>query len=648
MSNSCCLCGKEKNAAKRLDQCYPVDDRPDPNLPRVNELVSWGSHDVSNLDYVYDLLSERLKRDIHAKNVNRTSVGMQILEQLISQIEEIRPKVSPILVDHTILVIKKQTPPFLNIADKAAPYIIKYSREIQLKSSITNIVKQYLSLIKEPKVSEHAYESLANIIQQAPIQTLPIKNILFAIKNDINTSEGARSLIVAMGRNLNQVTSLSSFFDVLFDFFTENKIWNNPEVVEAIMKTLINEMKEKLSPPFFKLWIQKLPPKSPDTGNSDKIINISNDLFDSIPPDRLLSSNEVDPLITVFYFVLQLPSLEYNDKKEIEEKSFQLSQKIAGYYSNYEIIEVAHHQLWINLPTGEEQSTDYNVTQITTVFKFNTMIDHAIEQKLTKKLIKEGLKRIVKFLIYFKKHHKEIFIVILKYLKSLEKLLPNMVVHTVIPMLLALQKETKNAKDVQQLTLHTLVMCAMHDAVADAPKGARKYVASVIKDRLNADPVQADTKVAFFKSYFPDYKKSKKDKKEDKNSKTKRKDKDEEENENSNEDDSFYYFDKESIMNNYKDLKSVSSVFRAISEITMQTTEDDYDEEDENASDDESDDNAPKMVIFKTGESGSDTADDNDVDEKSESMSESKKEKEREKAYDFIDNISFNNDNNDS
>ena len=77
-------------------------------------------------------------------------------------------------------------------------------------------------------------------------------------------------------------------------------------------------------------------------------------------------------------------------------------------------------------------------------------------------------------------------------------------------------------------------MCSMQDVVADAPKGARKYVASVIKERLAADPVQADTKAAFFKKYFPDYKKP--SKKEQSKTKTKGKTKKEKKNDEEEED----------------------------------------------------------------------------------------------------------------
>ena len=642
-----CLCGKERNASKRLDQCYPVDDRPDPVAPHVRELISWGSHDISNFDNIYDLLSERIKRDTSEKKFNRTSVGMKILENLIKNVPEVQTKVSLILVERTVALIKTQRSDFLDLADEASSYIIQYSPKIHLRNNVTNIVNRYLQLIKEPKVSERSYNSLSNIIEQTNTGVLPIKEILLATKSDLATSSGSHSLIASIGRSLNMVT-LPNFFDILFEFFTDNNIWSDPELIETIMKTLINEMKEKISPTFFKLWVQKLPPRSPDSGHSDVIVQVSNDLFDSIPPDRLLSSNEVDPLMIIFYFILRLPNLDYENKKDMEAKAFDLGKKMASFYSNYEIVEVAHHQIWFSLPTGEEPATDYDPNQITTIFKFNTMFDSAIEQKLSKKLIKEGLKRILQFLMYFKKHHKQIYLVILKYLKSLDKLVPAMCVHTVIPMLLALQKEVKHDDKVQKLTLQTFVMCAMQDAVEDGPKGVRKYIASVIKDRMEADPIQVDTSAPFFKHYFPDYKKSSKSKKskEDTKAKSKKKEsskkkKDEEDSEE-DDNDPFFYFDKELIMKNYKDLRSVSSVFRAISEIQMIT---EGDEDDDGSSEEEEEANSndgPAMVIFQTGESDSNDAEDKSGGNDSEEISETRMKKERQKAYDFLSNISYN------
>ncbi|KAK8897269.1 hypothetical protein M9Y10_015208 [Tritrichomonas musculus] len=642
-----CLCGKERNASKRLDQCYPVDDRPDPVAPHVRELISWGSHDISNFDNIYDLLSERIKRDTSEKKFNRTSVGMKILENLIKNVPEVQTKVSLILVERTVALIKTQRSDFLDLADEASSYIIQYSPKIHLRNNVTNIVNRYLQLIKEPKVSERSYNSLSNIIEQTNTGVLPIKEILLATKSDLATSSGSHSLIASIGRSLNMVT-LPNFFDILFEFFTDNNIWSDPELIETIMKTLINEMKEKISPTFFKLWVQKLPPRSPDSGHSDVIVQVSNDLFDSIPPDRLLSSNEVDPLMIIFYFILRLPNLDYENKKDMEAKAFDLGKKMASFYSNYEIVEVAHHQIWFSLPTGEEPATDYDPDQITTIFKFNTMFDSAIEQKLSKKLIKEGLKRILQFLMYFKKHHKQIYLVILKYLKSLDKLVPAMCVHTVIPMLLALQKEVKHDDKVQKLTLQTFVMCAMQDAVEDGPKGVRKYIASVIKDRMEADPIQVDTSAPFFKHYFPDYKKSSKSKKGKEDTKTKskkkessKKKKDEEDSEE-DDNDPFFYFDKELIMKNYKDLRSVSSVFRAISEIQMIT---EGDEDDDGSSEEEEEANSndgPAMVIFQTGESDSNDAEDKSGGNDSEEISETRMKKERQKAYDFLSNISYN------
>ena len=186
----------------------------------------------------------------------------------------------------------------------------------------------------------------------------------------------------------------------------------------------------------------------------------------------------------------------------------------------------------------------------------------------------------------------------------------------------------------------------MQDAVEDGPKGVRKYVTSVIKDRMEADPIQVDTSAQFFKHYFPDFKKSSKSKKgkEDTKAKSKKKESSKKDEDNSEEDDNdpFFYFDKELIMKNYKDLRNISSVFRAINEIQMITegeTEDDESSEEDEANDSN---DGPAMVIFQTGESDSNDAEDKDGGNDSEEISETKMEKERQKTYDFLSNISFN------
>lgn len=636
-----CLCGKERSAAKRLDQCYPLDDRPDPVSSHVRELISWGKHDVARFGTIYDLLDSRVRNDISHKNVNSTSVGVKILGELIKNVAEIQANISQILVNVTILLIKTQQPAFLDIADIASTSIIDYTDKIKIRNHVTNIIKQYLKHLKAPSISDKIYGSVSNIIERATVNNVPVGDILIAIKDEIPQSSGAHSVIVAIARGL-VTTTLPNFSDTLFQFFTDNNIWAKPDTIQSIMKTMINEMKEKISISFFKLWLEKLPPRSPDTGNSEVIIMTSEELFNSIPPERLISNNETDPLNMLFYFILRIPNLEYSNKKEIEDHTFTLCKSISSYYSSFDVASIAHHQLWVSIPAGEEAANDYDVQTVTTIFKFNTMFDAAMGNNLTKKMIKEGLKRIVQFFLYFKNHHKDIFLVVLKYLKSLSKLLPNQCIETIIPTLLALQKDVKKIPESNQLTFHTFIMCAMQDATSDAPKGARKYVASIIKQRLAADPVQADTKISFFKKYFPDYKKpSKKDKEKSKAKETK-KTKNDDDDEEEEEEGQIVLFDKDKLMTNYKDLNNRSSIFRTINEIMSIQKEEEEDDDDAVEEDEDEHEKGPDMVIFKTGESDSNNAEDRDAgNEDSDEISETKLNKEREKAFDFIDNIEF-------
>ena len=241
-----CLCGKERSAAKRLDQCYPIDDRPDPVYAHVRELVSWGSHDIARFETIYDLLDSRIRNDISHKKVNSTTVGVKILGELIKNVTEIQLNISQILVNVTILLIKTQQPVFLDIADLATNSLCEYAQKLNLKNYVTNIVKQYLKLIKTPAISDRVYASLSNIIERATVNNVPVNDILLAIKDEIPQNSGAHSLIVAFAKGVIMVT-LSNFADVLFQFFTDNNIWAKPEIIQAIMKTLVGKASTSIS-----------------------------------------------------------------------------------------------------------------------------------------------------------------------------------------------------------------------------------------------------------------------------------------------------------------------------------------------------------------------------------------------------------------
>lgn len=632
-----CLCGKERSAQKRLEQCYPIDNRPDPVSAHVRELITWGTHDVSRFETIYDQLDNKIKNDISHNNVNSTSVGVKILGSLIEKVPEINLKISQILVEVSILLIRTKKPEFLDIADEAINSILQYSPQIKLRDYVTNIVKAYLKLLNDDRISEKVYHSLSSLIEQTTVNVIPVEDILAAIKSNIGTNAGARSVLASIAKSVIMIT-LPNFADVLFQFFASNDIWSKPDLLQQIMATMITEMIPKISPSFFKLWLEQLPPRSPDDGHCEVILNTSQSLFDSIPPERLLSSSDIDPVIMVFYFVLKLPKLPYESKKDLQNNALLLSKTMISYYSTSDNIQIAHHQIWSTLPAGEEPSTDYDTETIQIIFQFCAMFDSAVGNALTKKMIRDGLKRIVQFFKCFQNHHKEIYKTVLKYLKSLATVNPTSNITSIIPTLLALQNEIQKNPTPSSLTIHTFIMCAMKDAVSDSPKGAQRYVANVIKQRLEADPVQADTKQSFFKSYFPDYKKSKKKGKNDSTASRNDDETEEEDNgeDNGQDENGFILFQKEKILNYYKDLNNRSSVFRTLSEMTSMTIEEEEDSNDSHLSNEESSD-APDLTFGSQHPSD----DSQKPDDDSEEIDEDERERKRSSAYELIDNMQF-------
>ncbi|OHT03242.1 hypothetical protein TRFO_29435 [Tritrichomonas foetus] len=360
--------------------------------------------------------------------------------------------------------------------------------------------------------------------------------------------------------------------------------------------------------------------------------------MESVPPERLLSTTEVDALTLVFYFILKLPSLDYSNKDEIEKDAFSLCKGMAAFYATTDIVQIAHHQIWVSLPAGEEPSTDYNPKTISTIFKFNTMFDAALGNVLSKRIVKDCLKRIVSFFMYFPKHHKEIFMIVLKYLRSLAKVNPSGRTESIIPMLLALQKDTKKSNGESSMILHTFIMCAMIDAVEDTAPPVQKYVKKVVDLRLNANPPMADVDAPFFKEYFPDFKKpkkSKKDKKKDKKKGDKNKDGDNEEKQE------MVYFKKKKLMNTFIDLKNRSSVFRLITDLGNTEFDDDAEEDEENIEDEPEDEGNDVQLIYQIGESDDNSAEDQSAGNENNGESEEEKEKKRKKAYKYIEKLEY-------
>ena len=611
-----CLCGRERSASKRLDQCYPTDNRSSPVLSHVRELINWGTHDIARFETIYDLLTDRINGDVSHGKANPTFVGVKILSKILEDVQEINLNISNILVNVTVQLIRTRNTKFLDIADFATNTLIQYAQKIKLRDYVANIVKAYLKLLNNAQTAERVYVTLSKMIDQTTVNVVPVNDILTEIKDKIASTSGARDVVVSIAHSVN-VVMIPQFTDILIKFFNEQNIWNDVELSQEIIGIMIAEMKEKCAPAFFKIWLEQLPPRSPDNGHCKEIINVALQIIENLPQERLFNQTEPDSLMTVFYFILKIKDLDYKDKKALEDAAFKLGKAIASYYSDTEIFQIIHHQLWISLPAGEENSTDYDVKQVEIIFKFAQIYDKLISTKIDKKAIKDCLKRILSFLLYFQNHHTEIFMVVLKYLKSLEKISPSCKIDSVVPMLLALQKDAKKKKKNAQLTIQTFIMCAMTDALNDSPPTVLKYCKKIIKSNLEANPPACDYDAPFFKKYFPKFKKPKKASKPEKAV--------------------IVYFKKKNLMDKFEDLKNRSSLFRLITDLgTVDFDEDEVEEEEVVESDGEDE----IKLVYHSSDS-----DEESVNTKAgkEDTKESKEEREakRKQAFKLIDKTEF-------
>lgn len=498
-----CLCSKEYNAYSRVAACYPADNRPDPVAARVRELINWGIHDVSRFSKIHEIISERVRQDIQRDQFNSSAVGVKILTRLLENVRDLNHPLSSALTTSILQLIQTRKQQFLELASEASESLKRFTLHHQIQVPVQRIFRAYIPLCSVEDLSDIAFNSISSLIENdLSVECIPMDELLGAIKDQLSTNNAARGVLVSIAHAATPLT-LPKMRDILISFFDEQHLWNDLPFLFFFMNVLFSEMKDNCSPPFFRLWLELLPPRSSDNGHCRAVITVSLHLMEELPSTRLLVATNIDPLLMVFYFVLKLPQLTYEDRESILESAFTLGHSMATIFSSTEYVQVAHRQIWNALPIGEENSTDYDVEPIVLIFKFASIFTSATAKSLTKTMIRDSLGRVLKFLINFNDHQEQIYNSILEHLKSLDNSYKFSKNECIIPFLLALQKELKKRNEQPNfLALHTFILCAMKDATDEGPQLLKEYVAKIAKKRLRAKPPMIDITLGFVKQYF--------------------------------------------------------------------------------------------------------------------------------------------------
>ena len=504
-----CLCSKEYDAMTRVTACYPTDGRSDPVAARVRELINWGIHDISRFSSIHEIIAERIRHDIVNDKVNSTAVGIAILGKLLASVSEINMNLSSSLTASILLLIRTKKPEFLKIAGDGIISLVENTNRVSLSQPVHDIVCEYIELLGT-SVGDIACQSLAQMLEKTSVEFVPVEKLLAGIKDKIMDSTSARNIVVALAHSVSPL-SLPRFAEQLFHFFDEKDLWEDKSFLNSLMVILLSEMKENCSPPFFRLWLEQLPPKTEDNKHCKIIIYVASRLVEELPSEKLLSSSQTDSLLMLFLFILKLPSLKYKNRDAIFDRAFGLAHTIAAHFAESDLARLAHRQIWETLPT-EESKTEYSNEQIILIFKFISNFNDGISKILSSKMVNEGLNKVLKFLIAFKHHPEEIYAEILEYLKKLNNLLDFSNIECIIPFLLALQNEiVKKDKMKYELPFHTFILCAMIDVTKKELPNLKEYVLSIVSQRLDSKPPMIEP-FSFIKKYIPKYKSSKKDK----------------------------------------------------------------------------------------------------------------------------------------
>lgn len=493
-----CLCSKEYSAYTRVESCYPNDGRADPVYARVRELINWGTHDVDRFSTIHEILADRIQQDILRGNDAGVQVGLKICANILQNVREINHNLSTTMAQCITQLVETKREPLLQIATSSTHDLIQYTQRHMLSTPVTRIINSFLNLVTDENLKETVFSSVTEIISKSSIEWIPIANILKVIKTYFSENS-ARNIAKAIAKIVVPLI-LVRLTTELFQFFTQNNLWNDEDFLSSIMILFFNEMPDNCAPGFFKCWLEQLPPRSPEAGHCKTLISITVRLVEQISPEKLISQAQTDSLDVLYLFVLNLPQLMYNDKASILDNALVIERFIVSHIPQPELLKIAHRQIWMYLPEAVNHQLDYEHEKVGLIFRFAAAFNESAKGNLTKSMIQESLLKISKFLLSF--HHDETILkIVLDHIHDLYVAYPPARIDSVVYFLLDLQKDVIEHNN--DITLHTFIMYAMHQAVRDGPPGLTEYVQSVCNARIEAQPPQVDLHLSFIVDQFP-------------------------------------------------------------------------------------------------------------------------------------------------
>ena len=498
-----CLCSKEYSALTCVESCYPNDGRADPVHARVRELINWGTHDIDRFSTIHEILADKIRLDIERKNDAGVTVGLKIMASLLQNVREINYNISVTMTTCITQLIDTKRLALLQIAATSTQDLISYTTHAQLSTQINRIINAYLNLLKDDQLKETVFESISTIVSHSTqLQWIPVQNILKSICPTYFSENSGRNIIQSMAHIVLPL-SLNKLTNDLFTFFNERNLWNDEDFISSLLLLFFNEIPENCAPPFFKSWLEQLPPRSPEVGHSKSIISITVRLVEQVSPERIISQAQTDALTILYLFILNLPQLMYDDKASILDNSLVIESFLVSHIPIPELLKIAHRQIWEWLPTDAEKQIDYDHEKVGLIFRFASTFNEAAKKNLNKLMINDSLTKIRKFLISFK--HDEIILgTVLEHMRAITTAYPQARLDSLINFLLDLQKEVKH-KD-NDLTLHTFIMSAFYDLSRDGPPLLKSYVQDICKQRIKANPPQVDLSLSFIVKQFPELK----------------------------------------------------------------------------------------------------------------------------------------------
>lgn len=476
-----CSCFRVNDEFSRVNSCYPSNDSPQPIESRLQDLTNWVESDNSRISTISDILLNRIKLDINKKQINSTKVGLKILIFLSKSKSIPTSEIIQNLTSLVCFMINTQNKSFLQIAKEVIRPLIQNADHTVLKNLVMNIIHVYIRNLSNLELNPVIYYSISSLIDQCSINFIPLESILPLISNHLinfhtnfthtklndteisqkgnddleNSDDGIEKIVISIAHSITPVF-LIQFFESWIEFLNTHHLWNEINFIEMFMLLLCKEMNDKCAPSFFKLWLDQLPPRSPDSGHCRTIVIVASYLlinseaqFQTLS-NKLLSQTELDhSLMTLFLFYLYLPKLMYEDSNMLFDLLLQLSQKVAIEISQYEMVRIAYVQIYSALPIISDDQSDYvnyDPVYISLVFRFLTMFNKAIGAALTRKMLNGCLKRLYFFLIRFIGHHQESTLAsVIEYLNSISTdiIYRSAASECVIPFLLALQNGLK-------------------------------------------------------------------------------------------------------------------------------------------------------------------------------------------------------------